>query len=378
MARLDIMSSEAGFGKEFLQRLQLVAFGVAEEVDVFINSLKAFQRVQKKSGASGISLPAIDNWFTEGKGGPQRKPALEFLRDYILWMAAKPDADSTQRKAFDALRLEIASRLYAFELSPPSAATGEADRARLMRDWHLRKDTQERLNALSGVYQVIRPYVGRNDAYVLEVMEITAASAGAPRFKMYSHNQAVAGFAHQGDVYPSSRYTFGFASRPDEEDTDQFTFRGITLNTPHRKLSTGYESRPCLSGIILRGVKGVDAIGLPAVAVPIVAIRAHGEDSDLGAKPMAKVTPTVSRLHAASSILVGEVKADNGDVFSFCERLFSQLRPHIFSGLVLQAVRPGIVERAIAGENSDAKAHFLSWSTAVGVSFKSDVVGQSS
>src|SRR6202035_433740 len=225
---------------------------------------------------------------------------------------------------------------FARELHTSSAVETDQDATAVRRHekefrrWKGNQDTLARLTALQGTYQVIRPYVSKQSTrYVLEAMAIEVhPERRQADLLMYSHNQPIEGFMYGGEILPSSRHCFGFVARPDEIDQGRYTFRALTLNVSHRMIASGYEPKYCMSGLLLRGVKGgADVTGNPSVCIPFIVLRAAENPGGFHQPKFVEVRDKLFRLSAESHVLLGEIDERHGELFLFCDRVFSKLGP---------------------------------------------------
>jgi hypothetical protein len=348
-----------------LLEIRAALFRPDSDYSSLIRGLRAHQKYLTLYGRASVSLTAINNWFKPGAGGPKRSEALQFLHSYLLASLAKapPELD---RSEVEGLAAKLAGMLAGLEGAAGDDAAGQALRRReSFKRWKASTDTIDRLAALQGTYQIIRPFVSRQDRYVLEAMAIDVhRDRRQVDLLMYSHNQPVDGFLYSGEILPSSRHCFGFVSRPDEMDPGQYTFRCITLNAPHRRLANGYEPKYCLSGLVMRGVKGAETIGIPSVCLPFVAIKAAQTSSEFHRPKFAELSHRLSRLNAESSVLVGQTEKEDGSLFEFCDQVFSRLGPTLSPGMIVRTVRPDVVEAAVVRNAKSKNDYFGAWKLA--------------
>jgi hypothetical protein len=355
--------------KNLLSRLHEARFGDIGDYQKnarFFNELKLYQKIAIRNEKEAISLPAISRWFRPPQKSPKRIEALRFLLGYLMWINSR-DLNLTELQRGQVASLMEYLRQQVEHLIPPEKRRLDLSKVDTSRQQSVARDALERMQAIEGTYQIIRALSEDKEGYALEVMSIEIETERkAARLLMYSHNQAVDGFLYIGDIWPSSRYCFGVVSRSDEEEINQRAYRCMSLYVAHRKVSNGYTSRPCLSGIMMRGVKGAITKGEPSVAVPFIAIRAPHGTENIRAANFQSQKGSLCKLSAESSILIGIVESKHGIVYEFCSRLFSSIRPHLIRGLALQTVMPSMVESAILGDLSKSDDEYFGvWKTAV-------------
>jgi hypothetical protein len=307
------------------------------------------KRFRAHSGAD-ISDTAIDNWFGRNAAGPRREQSISFLYDYFSQNVVLDSSASREQKNLHSLVEEYLRPPVHSPSAPVTRAPDSVDAAALKRgavaQWTEDREALLQFRALEGAYQLIRPHASSRDRYILEPMAVHVdEQQGTATLRMYSHNHRVREYAYEGVLYASFRYGFSLIRRKHDENPARLAIRCINLHIGTHREAEGYVSHACLSGLMLRGV-AANTGPIRTIAAPFIALKAPAVQHDFALAEFVSVDADVRRLHNGSSILTGDARGST-PLFQFCDRVFSGLSRDISSGLVLNTLRPEIIEQAV-------------------------------
>ncbi len=186
----------------------------------------------------------------------------------------------------------------------------------------LATETLNRVRVFADTYQIIRPLTDRSNGYALEAYEIGATETGIQNF-MYSQTTSPdRNFLYEGDGALGDRYYFALLTRYEDNNETKVAYRCIAFYMG-KELPANL---PCLSGLMLRGVRG-DRTPTQVTAIPFIALRVPGHTS-LKEPRFTELQPGVlRRLSPDGHILVGEIDdIGYGKLYNCCHSIFTRLR----------------------------------------------------
>lgn len=297
--------------------------------------IEHLDRQKKAGGRDLISATSVKKWFDflHGPSQPQRGKALRFLGDFYL----------TSEKSKSASAADIGELESFLRSAAPSARPSRPPPRRIKP---ATEEAKVQIQTLVGAYQLVRPHSLDANRLILEPLAIEAGSGDVAGFlRMYSHNQMRTTAVYWGDLHVSRRYCFCLAGREHEDNPNRTAFRSIVLNVQQRPQANTFEPRPCISGIMTRGVSG-DSGGRRAVAVPFVLIKIGQDTSKFDAPDFNPFAGSLCRMARDEDLLIGHIEASD-NLFPFCRSIFDNLREELFVGTALHSIGPEPLAAAI-------------------------------
>jgi hypothetical protein len=350
------------------------------ECSLFRSDLREFRRrhrlVASVQDEPLITATALGLWFASGStAGPARRTALRFLVAYCSDIIARKEDENTKGLTSDRLKLVQLALVRSAQdefiktiagLPPKKIRTREQQHAQEPGDREHEKKFVSKLSAISGLYQVIRPSAANVSSYVLEPLEITATGRDTNIF-MYSHNLPDKEFMYSGEIDLTTRYGFTLIKRNNDSDggRSKNAYRELCLfyNFSRSSTSNDYISHQCISGLLIRGVRGEHTVGQPAVGMPFIAFRRLPLNQSecphlLSNAEFQKEKDDLTSLLHDNNILCGEIAETLNPLYSFCQSLFESVTSKSREG-VSKTFSLNLVMRTISPADLDAIIHHL-------------------
>jgi hypothetical protein len=323
----------------------------------------SYEATLRKYEIECVTSTTIRGWFDREKPTvPKRRGAKQFLNGFLTWEGAGTWPGTAGARA---ARNQLLNCLKPYGRPGQKPITS----ASTPIGWHPDEETRDTVNALAGIYQIIRPHSSLENAYIFELMAISAPADGRCIVQMYSHNHVRSDRMYQGEMFiVERRYGYCMLQRRHEVNREQSSMRSLLFYTGHTVHRNPTYTFACIAGVMLRGVAG--QMGpTRATAAPFLALKHYPQqDIRFAAPRLAIPTLGISRLIGHPNLVVGQVRSQCS-VYDFCKNAFGTIeRPRIKwrVGLTLQSVSPEDIANALKiSPTDDGMAFFTAWTSAL-------------
>jgi hypothetical protein len=281
---------------------------------------------------------------------PDRKPKKVVLDRYIEWLDLhKPRVRGRSWRDLFLLQLtEFEHELRAYVSEP--ARPVETDLMSPKSPGKPTGDSKRKVEALAGLFQIVRPFVGDTKRLILEPLNIRSDGVGGALVEMFSHQHPSNEFRYEGDLVFSSLYASGLIKRLHESKSG-FATRNISMFIGLKEMKGVYEKRNFMSGILLRGTSAsTKKVQRMITAVPFIAIRVSDVPADLNEASFAPVQDRDTLYHVVDAMdcYVGTLTENCCDAFSKLRSALYQIYKSCNNDRVLKTMSPMDLSPTIA------------------------------